>query len=200
MKKLTLAALIFAATIANAETINPKSEVLFDKCVSIDVQAMYDHMSEHVEILTTGIEWLDKELLLNSGLFKNNQGKTIIPSSNKSFAELKKQLKQQYEKEFNDFSVYIDDKEVKQPKKYGTSGECDEGYSGHFETKFIKQNGDTVIFVTYDTNTGHNGHGGETRREIHFDLKTKKRTHLQGWSKCWYGCNWTELSKEELGE
>lgn len=213
MKKLATIAFIIASTIttiANAETIKPKKEVIFDMGVCIDVEVMDNCMSQHIQILTTGIEWLDKELLLNSGLILDNKGK-YLQSSNKSFDELKFQLKQQYEKEFNNFSVYdsSNDKEVKQPKKFFTS-ETTEGeqHSGRFETKFIKQNGDTVIFVTYDTNSGYNGFGGERRREIHFDLKEKKRTLLQGWSACWkgYDCydeekgkfKWRDLTVDEL--
>ena len=100
MKKLATIAFIIASTIttiANAETIKPKKEVIFDMGVCIDVEVMDNCMSQHIQILTTGIEWLDKELLLNSGLILDNKGK-YLQSSNKSFDELKIQLKQQYEK------------------------------------------------------------------------------------------------------
>ncbi|MBR6026998.1 MAG: hypothetical protein IK065_05305 [Neisseriaceae bacterium] len=206
MKKLATIAFIIASTIttiANAQTIKPKKEVIFDMGVCIQAQTMEPCMSQHIQILTTGIEWLDKALLLNSGLILDNKGK-YLQSSNKSFDELIIQLKQQYEEEFNNFSVVDNDgKEIKQPKKFLTSDTAsneNENHHGRFETKFIKQNGDTVIFVTYNTNSGYNGSGVETRREIHFDLKTKKRTHLQGWSTCWKGCNgeWRDLTVDEL--
>lgn len=182
MKKFTLAALIFAVTIANAETINPKEEVIFDKGVCVDIKASYNCTSQRTQILTTGIEWLDKELLLNSGLLRDNQGNRI-KSSNKSFAELKTQLKQQYEKGLNAFSVIDDNgKEVEQPKKWFEPAEIGDSFSEEFRTEFIKQKGDTVIFVTYDTGCAASGGScWDSRREIHFDLKTKKRTHLQGW-------------------
>ena len=145
MKKFTLAALIFVATIANAETINPKEEFI----------------SQDTQILTTGIEWLDKELLLNSGLLIDNQGNRI-KSSNKSFAELKTQLKQQYEKSLKDFNGEVD-------------------VDSSFRTEFIKQKGDTVIFVTYDTGCVLGGSGGscwDSRREIHFDLNPVFLSHF----------------------
>lgn len=184
MKKFTLATLIFAATIANAETINPKEEVLFDKGVCVDIKASYNCTSQRVQILNTGIEWLDKELLLNSGLLKDNQEQNI-KSSNKSFAELKAQLKQEYEKALDDFSVTDDNgKEIKQPKKWFEPAEIGDSFSEEFRTEFIKQKGDTVIFVTYDTGCAASGGScWDSRREIHFDLKTKKRTHLQGWQR-----------------
>ena len=200
------------ATIADAGTItiNPKKEVIFDKGVCIDgeranVSSGCSFIS--TSILTTGIEWLDKELLLSSGLIRDNQGK-VLQSINKSFAQLKKQLKQEYEEELNDFSLYIDeDRQIKEPKKWCTSkdNKCDTYDtlgSRRFKIKFIKQEGDNLIFVTYDDwcYSGGSYICGELRREIHINLKTQKRTHLQGWVKRNSGVNdeWEELTIEEL--
>ncbi len=214
MKNLATIALIIAstiATIANAGTItlNPKKEVVFNKGVCIvgehrSISANCSFIS--TSILTTGIEWLDKELLLSSGLISDNQGK-VLQSSNKSFAQLKKQLKQKYEKELNDFSLYIDeDRQIKEPKKWFTSmdecDECDGSNSSRFKIKFIKQESDNLIFVTYDDwcYSGGSYTCGELRREIHINLKTQKRTHLQGWVKRNSGVNdeWEELTIDEL--
>ncbi|MBQ9682871.1 MAG: hypothetical protein IJV35_06335 [Neisseriaceae bacterium] len=164
MKKITLAALIFVATIAhtaNAEEIKPQEKVLFEKCVH--EKGEYGR-SGHWAIITTvtGIDWIDKEL--NNFLFKD-----------KTESQIKKEMEDDYK---STIEFYSD-------KEFGGKGftipkDCGEPIelSQELSVTFHEKKGNTLIFIkTESGNASHVGGNGSWGKweEMIIDLKTRKK-------------------------
>ena len=192
MKKLTLAALIFAATIAstaNAEEIKPQKKVLFEKCVCPKNKTSQTEQCGLWTIRTTvtGVEWLDKEL--NTLLYQDIKSTGLHEYKGKNKTNESK-IKEAMEEEYKSVSeLFTDDGGAVVPQTCDRltnmiDNNPDElaGQGLFLDITMKEQKGNSLIFHKKANLWGYFSGGNaagdpeiETTKEITIDMKTRKK-------------------------